>query len=168
MEEKTKEKIISSIKLIMKYVDPESEVMIEEIGPDFFGFNIRTKESSLLIGRDGANIGSLDHLVKMLVGKDNLAGTGFVIDINGYRKIKIERLKQIAKSAALRVSWRNQPERLSPMSAFERRIIHTELSASPLVETKSAGQEPDRYVVVSPLQPGDNRKNINIDDIINS
>ncbi len=168
MEEKTKEKIVNSIKLIMKYVDPESDVIMEEIGPDFYGFNVRTKESSLLIGRDGANIGSLDHLVKMLVGKDNLAGTGFVIDINGYRKIKIERLKQIAKSAALRVSWRNQPETLSPMSAFERRIVHTELSASPLVETKSIGQDPNRAIVVSPLKPGDNRKNINIDDIINS
>lgn len=168
MEEKTKEKIISSIKLIMKYVDPESDVTIEEIGPEFYGFNIRTKESSLLIGRDGANIGSLDHLVKMIVGKESLVRTGFVIDINGYRKIKIERLKQIAKSVALRVSWRNQPETLSPMSAFERRIIHTELSASPLVDTKSIGQDPNRAIVVSTLKQGYNRKNINIDDIINS
>lgn len=168
MEEKTKEKVVSSIKLIMKYVDPESDVMIEEIGPEFYGFNIRTRESSLLIGRDGANIGSLDHLVKMLVGKDNLVGTGFVIDINGYRKIKIERLRQIAKSAALRVSWRNLPETLSPMNAFERRIIHTELSASPLVETKSIGQDPNRAIVISPLRPCDNKKNINIDDVINS
>lgn len=152
----------------MKYVDPESEVMAEEIGPDFFIFNIRTKESSLLIGRDGGNIGSLDHLVKMMLKKESLAGGGFVIDINGYRYAKIERLRQIAKKAALRVSWRNVSEALSPMNSFERRIIHMELSDSPLVETKSVGVEPGRAIVVSPLKKEDGKKNFNIDEIINS
>ena len=154
--------------MIMNYVDPGSDVSIEEIGPDFYEFNIKTRESSLLIGRDGANIGSLDHLVRMLIKKESPANLGFIIDVNGYRKSNIERLRQIAKSAALRVSWRNKSERLNPMSAFERRIIHTELSGSPLVETKSTGDEPNRAVVISPLKQGDTKKNIDIDEIINS
>ena len=66
------------------------------------------------------------------------------------------------------MSWRNKSERLNPMSAFERRIIHTELSGSPLVETKSTGDEPNRAVVISPLKQGDTKKNIDIDEIINS
>jgi len=168
MEESIKEKITAAIKTIMEYVDTESEVMIEEISPDFFLFNIKTKESSLLIGRDGGNIGSLDHLVKMMLKKENLSGGGFVIDINGYRYAKIERLRQIAQKAALRVSWRNIPETLSPMNSFERRIIHTELSESPLVETKSAGIEPGRAIVISPLKKEGAKKNFDIDEIINS
>lgn len=168
MEESIKEKIISAIKTVLGYIDPASEISMEEIGPDFYAFNIKTKESSLLIGRDGANIGSLDHLVKMLVKKGSLAIPSFIIDINGYRRAKIERLRQIAKSAALRVSWRARAETLSPMNSFERRIIHMELSESPLVETGSVGAEPDRSVVISPLKQGESGKNINIDEIINS
>jgi spoIIIJ-associated protein len=168
MEESLKEKIIAAIKTIMKYVDSESEVAAEEIGSDFFLFNIRTKESPLLIGRDGGNIGSLDHLVKMMLKRESLGGGGFVIDINSYRHAKIERLRQIAKKAALRVSWRNIPETLIPMNSFERRIIHMELSDSPLVEKKSAGIDPGRAVVVSPLKKEDGKKNFNIDEIINS
>lgn len=168
MEEILKEKIINAIKSIMKYIDPESSVAVEEIGPGFYSFNIKTRESSLLIGREGGNIGSLDHLVKMLVKKENLGYGGFAIDVNGYRRAKIERIRQMAKSAALRVSWRNIPETLSPMSAFERRIVHMELADSPLVETKSTGSEPNRSVVISPLKRNESKKNFNIDEIINS
>lgn len=168
MEEALKEKTIAAIKTIMKHIDPESEVIAEEIGPDFFLFNIRTKESSLLIGRDGGNIGSLDHLVKMVLKKESPGGGGFVIDINGYRYARIERLRQAAKKAALRVSWRNVSETLNPMNSFERRIVHMELSNSTLVETKSVGVEPSRAIVVSPLKKESGKKNFNIDEIINS
>lgn len=168
MEEMLKEKIISAIKTIMKFVDAGSEVAAEEIGPDFYSFNIRTRESSLLIGREGGNIGSLDHLVRMMVKKEQSGSAGFIIDINGYRRARIERLRQIAKSAALRASWRNAPERLNPMNSFERRMIHMELSGSPLVGTKSVGAEPNRTVVISPLKKDESKKNFNIDEIINS
>jgi len=168
MEEETSAKIINYIKSIVRCVDADCEINREEIGEKFYSFNVKTRESSLLIGRDGANIGAIDHLAKLMLKKEMVVIPSFVIDINGYRKAKIERLKQLAKSAALRVSWRNQAETLFPMNAFERRIVHMELSNSPLVETKSAGQEPNRSVVVSPLKNGDGKKSLDIDEIINS
>jgi hypothetical protein len=39
---------------------------------------------------------------------------------------------------------------LEPMSPYERRIIHTALSESQTVTTKSDGKEPNRYVVIVP------------------
>lgn len=170
MEEIVKEKIITAIKTIIGFVDPQSEVIFEEMAPDFYIFTVKTAESSLLIGREGANIGSIDHLVKMMVRKEIASASAFIIDINNYRRSKIERLRQVAKSAALRVSWQGKPEKLNPMSVLERRIIHMELSNSPLVETKSSGVEPNRSVVISSLkhENGENKKNINIDEIINS
>lgn len=168
MEETLKEKIIFTVKAIVGYVDPECDILVIEVSPEFYSFNVKTKESSLLIGRDGTNIGSLEHLVKMMIKKEELKNNSFIIDINGYRYVKLDRLKQIAKSAALRVSWRNVPETLSPMNSFERRIIHMELAESPLVQTGSAGVDPNRAVVISPLKKEDNKKDFNIDKIINS
>jgi len=168
MEEILKEKIITAIKTVINFVDPKHEVSYEALSPNFYIFTIKTAESSLLIGREGANIGSIDHLIKMLIRRDSLNAPTFIIDINNYRRAKIERLRQIAKSAALRVSWQGKPETLSPMSAIERRIIHMELSNSPLVETKSIGEDPSRSVVVNPLNKKNSKKSINIDEIINS
>lgn len=168
MEDNIKEKIIEAIKTIIKFVDPKSEVALEEISPNFYIFNIKTTESSLLIGRDGGNIGSIDHLVKMMIRKDTVSLPSFIIDINNYRRIKIERLRQLAKSVALRVSWQGKSESLNPMNALERRIIHMELSNSPLVETKSTGEDPNRFVVIAPLKKDESKKNIDIDEIINS
>lgn len=168
MEEILKEKIIAAIKTVINFVDPRHEVVCEEISPNFYIFTIKTTESSLLIGREGANVGSIDHLIKMLIRKDSLNAPTFIIDINNYRRAKIERLRQNAKSAALRVSWQGKSETLNPMSALERRIIHMELSNSPLVETKSIGEDPNRSVVINPLNKKDSKKNINIDEIINS
>ena len=168
MEEIMKEKITKAIRTVINFVDPKHDVICEELSPNFYIFTIRTTESSLLIGREGANVGSIDHLIKMLLRKDALNAPTFLIDINDYRRSKIERLRQIAKSAALRVSWQGKPETLNPMSALERRIIHMELSNSPLVETKSIGEDPHRAVVINPLNQKESKKSINIDDIINS
>lgn len=168
MEDAVKEKIIVAIKNIVKYVDSNAEVSLEEIGPDFYAFNVKTKESSLLIGRDGANIGSLDHLARAILRKEIFSGFSFIIDINNYRQEKIARLKQAAQKTAMIVSWRNRPETLRPMGAFERKIIHMELANSPLVETKSSGEEPYRSVVISPRKQEAVSKNIDIDKIINS
>lgn len=168
MEEILANKIIAAIKTVINFIDPNHEVIYEELSPNFYIFTIKTAESSLLIGREGANIGSIDHLIKMLLRKDSLNAPTFIIDINNYRRAKIERLRQIAKSAALRVSWQGKPETLNPMSATERRIIHMELSNSPLVETKSVGEDPNRSVVITPLNKRESKKSINIDEIINS
>ena len=38
--------------------------------------------------------------------------------------------------------------RLEPMTANERRIIHSALTNNPKVETESKGNEPNRYIVI--------------------
>ncbi len=169
MEEITKDKIIKNIKTVIDFVDPKNEVIFEELAPGFYIFTIKTADSSLLIGREGANIGAIDHLVKMLLRKEEeLNIPVIIIDINNYRRVKIDRLRQVAKTAALRVSWQGKSEKLNSMSALERRIVHMELSNSLLVETKSEGEEPNRAVVIIPLKQKEGKKNINIDEIINS
>ena len=49
---------------------------------------------------------------------------------------------------AARAVRENHDIRLEPMSANERRIIHSALSEHAKVETESKGNEPNRYVVI--------------------
>jgi len=44
----------------------------------------------------------------------------------------------------------NHSVKLEPMTAYERRIIHSALADDKYVETFSTGEEPYRYLTISP------------------
>ncbi|PIR71473.1 MAG: hypothetical protein COU43_02475 [Candidatus Nealsonbacteria bacterium CG10_big_fil_rev_8_21_14_0_10_37_25] len=72
------------------------------------------------------------------------------LDINGYKKKKLDYLKELARSLADEVALTKKEKNLPPMAAYERRIIHLELAGRSDVTTESIGEEPERRVVVRP------------------
>ena len=111
---------------------------------------------SMLIGKNGQNLSAFEHLVRLIVYRQNQgeaeAGRGgFVVDVNNYRRSRSRHLVEIAKSAAQRVISTQRAEALAPMTAFERRLVHTELAAYKELQTESIGAEPSRRIVVKPL-----------------
>lgn len=110
---------------------------------------------NILIGRSGQNLNALEHLVRLLavkMGGDNLGWRqNFILDINDYRKTKSSQIIDAAKTTAARVVQTQKAEALSPMSSYERRLIHAELATHKEVATESIGQEPRRRVVIKPL-----------------
>ncbi|PJA84129.1 MAG: hypothetical protein CO145_02195, partial [Candidatus Nealsonbacteria bacterium CG_4_9_14_3_um_filter_37_13] len=69
---------------------------------------------------------------------------------NGYKKKKLDYLKELARSLADEVALTKKEKNLPPMAAYERRIIHLELAGRSDVTTESIGEEPERRVVVRP------------------
>ena len=63
---------------------------------------------------------------------------------------KTEYLKEMAREAADDVSLTRKEKELPPMPPYERRIIHTEISQRTDVLSESAGQEPERRIVIKP------------------
>ncbi len=94
-------------------------------------------------------VGDLSHLVRVLAKKQNLE-TIFV-DINSYRKERENIITDLAKAAARRAVITKSEVRLPAMNAYERRLVHTELSARPDVKTESQGDGIDRSVIIHPL-----------------
>ena len=74
------------------------------------------------------------------------------LDINNYRSSKDEALRELAKKAARRARFYKQPVALEAMSAYNRRIIHTELAVHPDIKTESAGEGVQRRVVVKYIE----------------
>ena len=70
------------------------------------------------------------------------------LDINGYKKKKIDYLKEMAKNAADEVSLMKQEKILPPMPAYERRIVHLELAERKDITTESIGREPERKIII--------------------
>ncbi len=112
--------------------------------------NLKIEEPQILIGEGGQTLVEIQHLLKAIL-KRKISEPFFVdLDINGYKKKKIEYLKELARSLADEVALTKKEKILSSMPAYERRIIHLELAGRSDVTTESIGQEPERRVAIKP------------------
>ena len=111
-----------------------------------------------LIAADGAEVigyrGEVLDAIQTLAGA--VANTGkkdyvkVVVDCENYRERREDTLIKLAKRLEEKAVEMKREVILEPMNPFERRIIHTALSDSKTVTTKSEGKEPNRYVVIVP------------------
>jgi spoIIIJ-associated protein len=104
----------------------------------------------LFIGRHGQTIDAVQHLAQRIVFPDGPSSVRVVIDANGYRDRRADALRAEADDAAAEALSSGKPVELDPLPPFERRIVHEYLRERGDVETHSEGNEPERYLVVTP------------------
>lgn len=75
----------------------------------------------------------------------------FYVDVNYYRRERERIISELARAAARKVLIIKTEVALPPMNAYERRLVHLELSSRPDVRTDSVGEGRGRYVVVKPI-----------------
>jgi spoIIIJ-associated protein len=119
-------------------------------GQDVVNIEIELTEPQILIGEKGQTLFETQRLLKMILTKKTGKLFYLNLDINGYKKKKAEYLASIAKDLANEVVLTKQSKELIPMSAYERRVIHAELAKRDDVTTRSAGEGPDRHIVIEP------------------
>ena len=108
-----------------------------------------------LIGRRGQTLEALELLVNLIVARRLARRMPVVVDAERYRERRREALQALASRTATRVRRSGQPVALEPMSASERRIIHTTLALVPGVATHSEGEGASRHVVITQHAPAD-------------
>ena len=113
--------------------------------------NLEGEDVGLFIGRHGQTIDAVQHLAQRIVFPEGPSSVRVVIDANGYRERRAEALRAQADEAADEALDSGKPVELDPLPPFERRIVHEYLRERGDVETHSEGNEPERYLVVSPL-----------------
>ena len=140
------------------------EAKADEEPYDIIVINLTSKEPQFLIGQNGQNLLDLQKVLRLLLIKkmsrlqDNRGSSTesgqknlyLKVDINEYQKQKIEYLKNLARSSADEVVLTKKEKPLPFMSAYERRIIHEELSKRQDVITESHGDNSERRVIVVP------------------
>jgi len=108
------------------------------------------EDVGLFIGRHGQTIDAVQHLAQRIVFPDGPSSTRVVIDANGYRERRADALRGEADDAADDAISSGKPVELDPLPPFERRIVHEYLRERGDVDTHSEGNEPERFLVVSP------------------
>src|SRR3989344_2072945 len=112
-------------------------------------FTIITKDSGALIGARGETLHALNHVVKKILedeGTDELFM--FVVDVNGYHAKHIKSLEAQALMLAERARTFKYDIEMSPMSPYDRLIVHTVLQGATDIATESQGEGMVRHIVI--------------------
>jgi spoIIIJ-associated protein len=127
----------------------DCEIVVEQEAEVLRG-NIEGEDVGLLIGRRGQTIDAVQHLAQRIVFPGGQSTARVIVDADGYRERRAEALREDADDAAEEALRSQQPVELDPMPASERRVVHEYLRERGDVSTHSEGEEPERYLVVSP------------------
>ena len=132
---------------LLKIADIQADVTSEENKEDVF---LNLIGASDIIGFRGEGLNAIQYLANVYVGKNNRHAKKVRVDCDNYRAKREDTLIALANRMARKVAKTNHPVRLEPMTANERRIIHTALAEDRYVETFSSGEEPYRYLTIAP------------------
>lgn len=100
-----------------------------------------------LVGRGGAVLDAIQELTRLAVLRATGERSRLMLDIGGFRAARRVELTELGREAAQRVAKTGEPVRLSPMTPFERKVVHDAIAEAGL-RSESDGEEPNRRVVV--------------------
>lgn len=141
---------IRSIKDILSYFG-ETGSSIDEYDGDNgeLILDINGGDLAVLIGRHGRTLDALQMVVSSLLSSTLGFHYPIVVDIEGYKSRRKNKVQSLARSAAARAKKQHGSVSLPPMNAYERRLVHLALVDDDSVVTHSEGEEPMRHVVVT-------------------
>ena len=101
-----------------------------------------------LVGRGGEVLDALQELTRLAVHQKTGVRSRLMLDIASWRRRRRDELAALGDKVARRVLDTGEREELSPMTPFERKIVHDAVAAVSGVRSESEGVEPSRRVVV--------------------
>lgn len=141
------------IRTLLANMNAEALVEMEKTEGNERLIKISGKDAGSLIGYHGETLDALQYLANLAANKksdesDDRNYTRILVDIENYRAKRAETLRALARRMAARVLKYKRNVTLEPMSAYERRIIHSEIQSIEGVTTYSVGADNNRKVVI--------------------
>lgn len=151
-----KEELENAVKKIQTFLND----FIEKLPTKDLEYNIKEKngcididingqDTGYLIGYRGEVLNSIQLLLNNIASKESKEKIRVILNIGSYREKREKDLENLAIKIAKTVIKTRKSITLEPMTAYERKIIHTKLQNDDNVKTYSVGEEPHRKVVVS-------------------
>jgi spoIIIJ-associated protein len=123
-----------------------------EVDEEQIRATVNGDDLGILIGKHGSTIDAIQHLALRVAYKGGAAERQVVVDASGYRERREAALQRAADRAVSDALDFGRPVELEPMTAAERRLVHTYLRDRSDIQTHSEGDEPDRRLVVTPVR----------------
>lgn len=110
------------------------------------------EEAGVLIGHHGDTLEALQYLTNLAANKreedESRDYVHITVDVENYRSKRENTLRSLARRMAAKAQRTGKSVMLEPMSAYERRIIHSEVQSIEGVSTNSVGVDDGRRVVI--------------------
>ena len=127
---------------IDEYDGDEGELILDVNGGDL----------AILIGRHGVTLDALQVVFASMLTKRIGFHYPIVVDIEGYKSRRRDKVQSMARNAASKARKSGRAAKLSPMNAYERRLVHLALRGDESITTHSEGVDPERYVVITAVK----------------
>lgn len=111
---------------------------------------VEGEDLGILIGYHGENLEAVQLILGLMINK-KLGGEEWVpvsLDVGGWRKERSEALRSMIDKAEMELKENKESVELPPMSASQRRMVHVLLSDYKGLTSESAGEEPNRRVII--------------------
>ena len=143
---------VDTLRIILEYFN-EYDCNIDEFEGDEgeLILDVNNADLAVLIGRHGRTLDALQILVSLITSRKLGFRYPIVVDIEGYKSRRKEKVSSMALSSASRAVKNHRSVSLPPMNAYERRLVHVALRNRDDVLTHSEGVDPERRVVIVPV-----------------
>lgn len=146
---KAKEQLEKFLKEFVKNIGKEINYEIKQQDGNTICIEIKGEEAKFLIGYRGETLNAIQTILIAIAGKNITEKIHVNVDILGYREKRKKVLEDLAQRVANGVIKNRKSVTLEPMTAYERKIIHTKLQDHEKIKTESIGEGEHRRVVIS-------------------
>lgn len=148
IQQLAKSNIENFLNEFLKSIKEEVEYFVET-SKTAINVSINSKNLGFLIGYRGETMYAFQNILSAVACKGIDTRVRVLLDIEGYKNKRKKTLEDLADKIEKTVIKTKKSITLEPMPAYERKIIHSRLQESNMVETRSIGEEPRRRIVVS-------------------
>jgi spoIIIJ-associated protein len=139
---------------LLASMEISAEVSVRELDEETVELSVNANpptELGVLVGPRGTTLQALQEVTRTVVQAKSPSRTDrILVDVAQYRERRVAALGRFAKQVAQEVAETGEERALEPMSAADRKAVHDALADVDQVVTRSEGEEPRRFVVVSP------------------
>ena len=113
---------------------------------------LHPENTSILIGKEGRTLSSIQNVLRAVLTKETGMHINIILDVENYKEKSQRHIERLAKNLAKEVQKTKEPVRMDSMNSYERRLIHEVLKDFKGITTESEGEEPNRAVVIKPVE----------------
>lgn len=149
--EQAKQEIESFLQEFLPRVNKELtyQVKIEDYTIDI---DIKGSAAGILIGYRGDTLNAFQTILSAIANKNASEKIKLILDIENYRQKRQKSLEELAEKVSKTVLRTGKAVTLEPMSAYERKIIHSKLQDNNKIQTYSIGENENRRVVIEKIK----------------
>lgn len=119
---------------------------------NFIKLTLHSSDNSILIGRNGRTLSSLQNLIRTSVSNQIGMFVNIILDVENYKIKQEHNIERLAKRLAKEVLRTKEPIAMDCMNSYERRLVHNALANFKGITSNSEGEEPNRRIVIKPIE----------------